>query len=70
MAREAETHPRIIPDAKIAARMIISGFSGADTTPKVPRIPSYYDCQSRTPPVSACANERWWHFSDLGRCPT
>jgi hypothetical protein len=34
MAREAETNPRTIPDARIAARMAISIFLGADTTPK------------------------------------
>jgi hypothetical protein len=35
MAREAETNPRIIPDATIAERMIISVFLGAHITPKV-----------------------------------
>jgi hypothetical protein len=30
MAREAETSPRIIPEARNAARIIISVFSGSD----------------------------------------
>jgi hypothetical protein len=34
MAREAETNPRTIPDARIAACMVISIFLGADTSPK------------------------------------
>jgi len=34
MATEAETNPRIIPGASIAARMVISVFLEADTTPK------------------------------------
>jgi hypothetical protein len=34
MAKEAEANPKIIPDARIAARMVTSVFLGADTTPK------------------------------------
>jgi hypothetical protein len=37
MAKEAETDPSIIPDTRIAARMVTSVF-GADTTPK--RVPN------------------------------
>jgi hypothetical protein len=36
MAREAETNPRMNPDARIAARMAISLFLGTDTTPTRP----------------------------------
>jgi len=43
MAREAETNPRIIPDARIAARMVISISPGSDTTRKADRTPSYQD---------------------------
>jgi hypothetical protein len=43
MAREAETNPRIIPDASITARMVISVFLEADTTRKAARTPSHYE---------------------------
>jgi|AmaraimetFIIA100_FD_contig_81_1047502_length_1473_multi_8_in_0_out_0_1 hypothetical protein len=36
MAREADTNPRTIPDAKIAARMIFSGFSKSGHYPERP----------------------------------
>jgi hypothetical protein len=69
MARETETNPRTIPDARIAARMTISVFRGADTTPKrppnaiVPAFAEYNGHQCWLAPMTTTGTLR--HF----RCP-